>query len=140
MWTILPVYRGERARLHRKPNRMFQKSTRARNPSRWGEPPGHSRNEGLLGQAYVFQGRLREAEGLIRTGTDDMVKVFPDSPRTANLLRVRADYYEKTDRPNEAERGSCPSFADRDEAVATPTSEPSAHREALRGIRAKFKR
>ena len=56
-----------------------------------------------LAQLYINHGKLREADGLLRTGVDDRLKATPASPRAGGMLIIRADYYAKTDRPNEAD-------------------------------------
>jgi serine/threonine protein kinase/Tfp pilus assembly protein PilF len=57
-----------------------------------------------LAHLYIDEKRFREAEGLMRSGVDDLVKAAPNTMSAGRWLVSRADYYAITDRPNEAER------------------------------------
>lgn len=83
---------------------LYQKSLEIRIRAQGERHPDVAFARFNLGSLYSARGSLREAEGLLRTGVDDLLKAEPGRLRTAQALATRADFYVKTDRPNEADR------------------------------------
>ncbi len=83
---------------------LYQKSIEIKISSQGEKHPDTAYAKVLLGRLYVVRGTLREAEGLLSSGVDDLLRAEPTRPRTARGLFLRAGYYAKTDRYNEADR------------------------------------